>query len=179
MPTQTSEYIQAYSRAGRKYPGIVFDIFRIVRYRDKSYLKNFYNFHEYKDILINPVPINRYAKNAIHSTLPGIITALLYHCYVKKGRAIDVTRAINNGQLKLEILMEDILSIYECDNQDSKLYKETIINEVTNVFNAFKANTNSEIRIPDLIKSVNARHKGPMTNLRDVDVPLEVALKGN
>ena len=179
MPNQTSEYIQAYSRAGRKFTGIVFDIFRIVRDRDKSYLKNFYNFHEYKDLLINPVPINRYAKNAVYSTVPGIVAALLYHCYVKKSRAIDVTKAINNGALTLDLLLQDVLNIYECDSQDSKLYKEIITTEVTKIFNAFKANTNSDIKISDLIKNATTRHKGPMTNLRDVDVPLEVAMKGN
>jgi len=179
MPNQTSEYIQAYSRAGRKFTGIVFDIFRIVRDRDKSYLKNFYNFHEYKDLLINPVPINRYAKNAVYSTIPGVVAALLYHCYVMKRRAIDVTKVINNGQLTLEKLLDDVLNIYECDNQDSKLYKKIITVEVTKIFNAFKDNTNSEILIPELIKNSTTRHKGPMTNLRDVDVPLEVAMKGN
>ena len=96
-----------------------------------------------------------------------------------KRRAIDVTKVISNGQLTLEKLLDDVLSIYECDSQDSKLYKKIITVEVTKIFNAFKDNTNSEILIADLIKNSTTRHKGPMTNLRDVDVPLEVAMKGN
>lgn len=178
MPKQTSEYIQAYSRVGRKYTGIVFDVFRIVRERDKSYLKNFYNFHEYKDLLVSPVPINRYAKNAIYSTLPGIIAALLYQYYVKKSKAIEVTKAINSNKLNVDTLMEDIKKIYDCDNQDSKLYEDIIKEEVNRIFNAFKVNTNPEIKISDLIRNSNSRHKGPMTNLRDVDIPLELQLKG-
>ena len=178
MPNQTSEYIQAYSRVGRAYTGIVFDVFRIIRDRDKSYLKNFYNFHEYKDRLVNPVPINRYAKNAIYSTLPGIFAALLYQHYVKKSKAIEVTKLINSGKLCVEDLINDVKNIYDCHNQDSKLYELIIEDEVNKMFNAFKTNTNTEVRIADLIKNSNSRHKGPMTNLRDVDIPLEIEMKG-
>lgn len=177
MPNQTSEYIQAYSRVGRKHTGLVFDVFRIIRDRDKSYLKNFYNFHEYKDLLIDPVPINRYAKNAIYSTLPGIISALIYQIYVQKYKAIDVTKAINDGTFTLEKLIDDIKNIYDCDSSDSKLYEDIIIKETTSIFNAFKSNTNSEINVADLIKNSNSKHKGPMTNLRDVDVPLDIYMK--
>lgn len=179
MPNQTSEYIQAYSRVGRAYTGIVFDVFRIIRDRDKSYLKNFYNFHQYKDLLINPVPINRYAKNAIYSTLPGIFAALLYQHYVKKSKAIEVTKLINSGGFNLETILEDIKQIYDCNFQDSKLYEEIIVFEVTKMFNAFKNNTSSEITIADLIRNSNSKHKGPMTNLRDVDIPLEIEMKGD
>ncbi|MDY0277964.1 MAG: DEAD/DEAH box helicase, partial [Acholeplasma sp.] len=178
MPNQTSEYIQAYSRVGRTYTGLVFDIFRIVRDRDKSYLKNFYNFHEYSDLLIEPVPINRYAKNAIYSTLPGIISALIYQHYVQKYRAIDVTKAILEGRLTLEMIVNDIKNIYECDSQDSKLYEQIIENEVAMYFYGFENNTSSELSVSDMIKKINPRHKGPMTNLRDVDIPLEVYMKG-
>ena len=41
MPGNTAEYIQAYSRVGRKYTGVVIDIMRPSREKDQSYLKNF------------------------------------------------------------------------------------------------------------------------------------------
>lgn len=178
MPNQTSEYIQAYSRVGRAYTGLVFDVFRIVRDRDKSFLKNFYNYHEYKELLIDPVPINRYAKNAIYCTLPGIVAALLYQHYVQKWYAIDVTRVINSGLLSLDTLKNDVEAIYDCANQNSQLYRDIIDKEVDRIFNAFKNNTNMDLSIAELIKKSGSKHKGPMTNLRDVDIPLEIDLKG-
>ena len=178
IPNQTSEYIQAYSRVGRAYTGIVFDVFRLIRDRDKSYLKNYDNFHKYKDLLIDPVPINRYAKNAIYSTLPGIVSALLYQHYVKKRMAIDVTKMINAGLLTLNQLKEDVEKIYGCGANESILYKQIIDEEVTQIFNGFATNTSTDIRIADFIKKVNSKHKGPMTNLRDVDVALEIDMKG-
>lgn len=178
MPNQTSEYIQAYSRVGRAYTGLVFDVFRIIRDRDKSFLKNFYNYHTYKELLIDPVPINRYAKNAIYCTLPGIIAALLYQHYVKKWQAIDVTKAIRDGLLTYEMLRDDVEAIYDCANQSSQLYKGIIEQEVLLIFNAFKNNTSTGVSISDLIRKSSSHRKGPMTNLRDVDVPLEINLKG-
>lgn len=179
MPNQTSEYIQAYSRVGRAHTGVVFDVFRIVRDRDKSFLKNFYNFHEYKELLIDPVPINRYAKNAIYCTLPGVVAALLYQHYVKARSAIKVTQAIQKGTLTLEMLQTDVGTIYDCLNQNSQLYREIIQAELKLYFSAFQCNTNRNISIADLIKQAGSKHKAPMQNLRDVDVSLEIKLTGD
>ena len=52
VPSNTAEYIQAYSRVGRKYEGLVIDIIRLARARDTSYLNFFNLFHKYKDYLI-------------------------------------------------------------------------------------------------------------------------------
>lgn len=81
MPNNNAEYIQAYSRTGRKYTGIVIDIIRLMRVRDRSYLKNFVTFHQNKDDLVESVPINRWAKNAIYSTLPGILSGVIMQYY--------------------------------------------------------------------------------------------------
>ena len=51
MPNNNAEYIQAYSRTGRKYTGIVIDIIRLMRVRDRSYLKNFVTFIRIRMIL--------------------------------------------------------------------------------------------------------------------------------
>lgn len=182
MSNQTAEYIQAYSRVGRAYTGLVFDIFRIVRDKDKSYLKNFYNYHEYKDILIDPVPINRYAKNAIYSTLPGIVAALMYQHYAKNYQsysAMNVTKLIKDKILSKEKLIEDIENIYGCDQFESQLYKQIIDDEVEAIFDGFENNTSNDLKIADLIKRCNSKHKGPMTNLRDVEIGLEIELRGD
>jgi superfamily II DNA/RNA helicase len=101
MPNNNAEYIQAYSRTGRKYTGIVIDIIRLMRTRDRSYLKNFVVFHQNRDDLVEAVPINRWAKNAIYSTLPGLLAALLMQYYtVVNGKdamywAVDLKKLLN------------------------------------------------------------------------------------
>ena len=81
MPNNTAEYLQAYSRVGRKYPGIVIVVMRVPREKDRSYLKNFVSFHEFKDILIEPVPINRWASKAIDRSFPGVLSGILINYF--------------------------------------------------------------------------------------------------
>ncbi len=180
MPNKTSEYIQAYSRVGRKYTGIVFDVIRLARDRDQSYLKNFDGFHRYKDLLIEPVPINRWAKNAVYSTLPGILSALLLQALVMDYRAISVTKRIKDGTITLPTLKETVCNIYGCDgNSSANIYKKIIEEEVENIFYGFSSNTDAEILIGDLIARNNSKMKKPMTSLRDVDIALSIKLGGD
>ena len=46
MPRNTSEYIQASSRVGRKDKGLVIPLFDSNRARDKSHFENFLTFHQ-------------------------------------------------------------------------------------------------------------------------------------
>ena len=139
MPGNTAEYIQAYSRVGRKYPGVVIDIMRPAREKDQSYLKNFIKFHEYKDILVDSVSINRWATKAVESTLPGIISGILLNYYLYElqysegtndiSKYKDLKYAIQNNIITAEQLKEHAYQVYKCSDYDSsigKLYRETI-----------------------------------------------------
>lgn len=122
MPGNTAEYIQAYSRTGRRYSSIVIDIMRPSRETDQSYLKNFVNFHEFKDIMVESVPINRWATKAIDCTLPGIFTGLLltkydlvlqYTCgsqfFMK-----NIKKAILDKCLNVDLITNELKTAYGC-----------------------------------------------------------------
>jgi len=179
MPNNTAEYIQAYSRVGRKYPGIVFDIIRLVRDRDKSYLKNFELFHKYKDKLIEAVPINRWAKNAIYSTLPGILNALLIQgydndCYY----ANNVKKRMLSGQITVERLKKQLIDIYGCELNVYGVDYTTIINEeVEKIYQGFLHRGDFNLKSGQIIAEASKKHREPMTSLRDIDIQLEVDLK--
>ncbi len=72
MPKSMAEYIQASSRVGRKYLGVVFMIFNPVRERDRSHFRYHAKFHEYVDRMVEPVAINRWSRYAARKTLPGL-----------------------------------------------------------------------------------------------------------
>ena len=139
IPGNTAEYIQAYSRVGRKHTGVVIDIMRPSREKDQSYLKNFIKFHEYKDILVDSVSINRWATKAVEHTLPGVISSLILNHYLyllkyETGMS-DVSKYSN---LKAALLADKITAaelkkhaygVYKCSDDDSavgKLYQQTI-----------------------------------------------------
>src|SRR5438094_10239583 len=46
QPQATAEYIQATSRVGRRYPGLVFTLFNSGRSRDRSHYENFLTYHQ-------------------------------------------------------------------------------------------------------------------------------------
>lgn len=122
IPGNTAEYIQAYSRTGRKHSSIVVDIIRPSRETDQSYLKNFIKFHEFKDIMVESVPINRWATKAIDGTLPGIFVGMLLNKYdpelqFSTGSLFfmkNIKKAIQNGALDAETLKHELQTSYGC-----------------------------------------------------------------
>ena len=122
MPGNMAEYIQAYSRTGRKYSSIVVDIMRPSRETDQSYLKNFVKFHEYKDIMVEAVPINKWATKAIDVTLPGIFTGLLLNQYDIEAQLTsgplfymkNIKKAIQAGIVSAENVREELYASYGC-----------------------------------------------------------------
>lgn len=148
MPGNTAEYIQAYSRVGRKYPGIVIVILRPTRSKDMSYLRNFVKFHEFKDILVEPVPINRWANKSINKTLPGIIQGIILNYYENLlGKEYgsfykmnNVKKAIIDNRISKEEMIQHVLRSYRCileDNKEidvAKQYKQIIEEEINKLF---------------------------------------------
>ncbi len=139
IPGNTAEYIQAYSRTGRRYSSIVVDIIRPSRETDRSYLNNFVNFHRFKDILVEPVPINRWATKAIGGTLPGIFTGLLFTQYDPSiqysvgplFKMRNIKQAIQRGLIQKDTVLSQLLQAYGCEaNGDTvdlgNQYRESI-----------------------------------------------------
>lgn len=185
MPSTNAEYIQAYSRSGRKYTGIVVDIIRLLRVRDRAYLKNFVLFHENKDDFVESVSINRWAKNAIYNTLPGLLNGLFLQYYpVKLGvNALNKTNQVKNylsdGTITIDDVIKNLIGIYGCSKTEklSFKYEKIIETEVEEILNAIKNGVydNKEI-LSKSIKKVYRRHLGPMSSLRDTEETIKVSI---
>ncbi|EAW35083.1 helicase-related protein [Lyngbya sp. PCC 8106] len=78
-PNTTAEYIQASSRAGRTFPGLVFILFRPQRARERAIFDYFGKTHEYLDQMVEAVPIDRFAHNALYRTAFGLLLGRLIH----------------------------------------------------------------------------------------------------
>ena len=178
MPNNNAEYVQAYSRVGRKYTGIVIDIIRLARERDRSYLKNFKLFHEHKDSLIEPVPINRWAKNAIYSTIPGLISALFIQRYNPLLKAKDVKKAINNKEITKDEFIKILIESYGCNENEklSEAYIKIIHDEVEQIFDGFINNSDVMKRTVEQISLCSIGFKRPMSSLRDTEEQIIINL---
>lgn len=75
MPRNTSEYIQALSRVGRKHFGIVFVLYDYMKIRDVSFYQNFTEYHEILDDKVETVPLARWTKLGFKQTFTSLFCA--------------------------------------------------------------------------------------------------------
>lgn len=188
MPGNTAEYIQAYSRVGRKHTGIVIDVMRPAREKDQSYLRNFVKFHEYKDILVDSVAINRWATKAVMQTLPGVVSSLLINHYrymlqYETGME-DIAQfgklqaALLHGRITADAIKTHAYAVYQCSDRHGSvgvLYRQTIDRCIERLFaelrnRAFDKNT----YITEVFESC---HFKVMLSLRDTDRQLIIAVE--
>ncbi len=77
QPKQNSEYIQATSRVGRSYPGIVFTVYNPYRPRDLSHYENFEGFHSQLYRYVEGTTATPFSARARDRVLHAIVVALL------------------------------------------------------------------------------------------------------
>ena len=188
IPGNMAEYIQAYSRTGRKHTSIVVDLIRPTRETDLSYLKNFIGIHKYKDLLVEPVPINRWATKAIAKTLPGIFSSLLLTCYDPELQYTvgtlfymnNIKKAIQNSLLTENIVQDQLYRAFGCIEDDGAVqdlgnqYKLKIDSFVSNVFEQIQDKSWADENIFDGFKSMGYKI---MNSLRDTDTELIIELE--
>ncbi|MDL0133790.1 helicase-related protein [Halobacterium salinarum] len=169
MPRQTAEYIQSSSRAGRSHPGLVFNVFHPIRERDLSHYHFFEKYHQFLDRLVEPVSVNRWAKNSVQRTHPGLFMSLLLNHYMYRD---------GSGKLFFGDSAEDFLA--EVDDQEledliTRMYGGDEVpeefghdaEELTNL-------SISQIQLDDQQWTSNRLPRGAMRSLRDVDEQLPI-----
>jgi len=177
MPRSIAEYIQAYSRVGRKYPGIVFVVYNHSRERDQSYYKFFNKFHEYQSILVEPVPINRWAQFTINRTLPGIFSGLLMNYYgtiipTDMYMAGHFCRAFSNNDITTDGVAEFLLRSYlTSESEKSASFTEYIRKKTEQYIYEILDKKDSP---PDFAFIPKALSDTPMASLRDTDRQIEI-----
>lgn len=187
IPGNMAEYIQAYSRTGRKHTSIVVDLIRPTRETDQSYLKNFTSIHKYKDLLVEPVPINRWAAKAVDNTLPGIFTGLLLTCYDPKIQYTfgslffmkNIKKSIKEQGINKESVKEQLYKSFGCTDDDGTTqdlgnqYRQKIGAFVDDVFLQIEDRSWSDETIFDGFRLMGYRI---MNSLRDTDSQLIIEL---
>ena len=187
IPGNMAEYIQAYSRTGRKHTSIVVDLIRPTRETDQSYLKNFIGMHKYKDLLVEPVPINRWATKAVDNTLPGIFTGILLTCYdpeiqYTSGSLFfmkNIKKAIKEHEIDKGTIKGQLYKSFGCTDDDGtnhdlgNQYRQKIDAFVDEVFVQIEDRRWSDENIFDGFRLMGYRI---MNSLRDTDSQLIIEL---
>lgn len=77
QPKLTSEYIQASSRVGRNYPGVVFVQYDATKSRDCSHYERFRSYHESYYRFVEPTGATPFSKPARERALHAILTTMI------------------------------------------------------------------------------------------------------
>ena len=92
------------------------------------------------------MPINRWAKNAIYSTLPGILSGVLMQYFTIETNndnlyhAIKIKKLLMDGLIDIDYVVNMIIAIYDCRDSEkmSIAYKEIIREEVQEFLEVFR-----------------------------------------
>lgn len=79
QPKQTSEYIQASSRVGRRYPGLVFTLYNQSKTRDRSHYELFYPYHQTFYKYVEPTSITPFSEQARERGLHAVLISMVRH----------------------------------------------------------------------------------------------------
>jgi hypothetical protein len=182
MPRQNAEYIQASSRVGRAHVGVIFTCLHPSRERDQSHYGYFVKFHEFLGQLIEPVPINRWAKFSLNRTAPGLFMAVLLQKFANESPQdkpdsfylLDfVRKKISAGELTPDMfipLLERAYLLLDDSSVGAATFKSELHRLVAQFFDQIicagpQYKFVSEVLIPK-----------PMRSLRDVDEPIDIEL---
>lgn len=79
QPKTTSEYIQATSRVGRSYPGLVVTCLHVMRPRDRSHYERFHAYHESFYREVEATSVTPYSHQTLDRGLVGTFLSMIRH----------------------------------------------------------------------------------------------------
>jgi hypothetical protein len=104
QPKTTSEYIQATSRVGRAYPGLVVTCLNASRPRDRSHYERFVAYHESFYREVEATSVTPFSLQTLDRGLAGTLISMIRHGLLDMEPARGFMRLHNNRPLADEIL---------------------------------------------------------------------------
>lgn len=174
MPRSTSEYIQALSRVGRKWFGIVFVLFSYNKTRDLSFYQHFTDYHSILNNKVESVPLSRWAKLGFKQTFTSIFTAtilnylseILHHPTYNTTIVIDLLQLENNKRILIDFIKKAYVA--DSDMLGSDYFNEMIENEVDRRIKYLESYGGSEDFLPHALKDSDNKYFKTQFGMRGI-----------
>lgn len=165
FPGDVSEYIQATSRCGRKHLGLVVSILPAYSIRASSIYSRFREFHDHLDRMVQPVPVNRFARRAVERTLPGVLCGLIM---AREGLYLrnKIQSAIFSNPQKKEQLVERLRRAYGLGRG---VYEDELERMMDDLLKKAMSEQEMVLRVSGQRELWNALKPSPMRSLRDIE----------
>lgn len=137
QPKLTSEYIQATSRVGRKYPGLVFTLYDATKSRDRSHYEQFRAYHESFYRFVEPTSVTPFSQPALDRALHAVLISLIRNYEEKLSKEenakniephMDVLRKVKDE------FMQRITEIHNNSESDIKMELASIASQIDEFF---------------------------------------------
>ncbi len=190
QPKTAAEYIQATSRVGRKYPGLVLTLFNSLRSRDLSHYERFLAFHEAMYRHVEPTSVTAFAQGCRDRGMEGLIVGTIRQIHENLGNETsainfkmdDITeeiiefvseRAIATGEITREEVREEVSEIYQwwykqTQEQEKLSYRQDQYRKI-HLLKDFKEGTNYPEARPALNSLRNVESEIKIIEVRDYE----------
>lgn len=130
QPKMNSEYIQATSRVGRSYPGVVYTVYNVMRSRDKSHFEQFKTYHSCLYKYVEPTSVTPFSLRSREKALHAIYISLIRHLYDEMSRNMDAGNFYSLEEEKKNYVFNYIL--HEVKKMErANLVKSNEVDELT------------------------------------------------
>jgi hypothetical protein len=110
QPKQNSEYIQATSRIGRLYPGLVVTLYNAYRPRDLSHYENFTGYHSQLYRFVEGTTATPFSARARDRVLHALVISAIRLLYPEMAANRDAGKIVSLSQEQLDAVKQMILS---------------------------------------------------------------------
>lgn len=125
QPKSTSEYIQATSRVGRGFPGMVVTVYNPARSRDRSHYEQFVSYHQAIYRYVEPTSVTPFSAPARSRGFAGMVIAIARLMY-----GIITPAEIRDCTDEIDGMMETILKRVQQVDEDELDDAETELNSI-------------------------------------------------
>lgn len=189
QPKTTSEYIQATSRVGRKYPGLVLTTLNPMRSRDLSHFEQFRSYHQSLYRHVEAMSVTPFASGALYKGLRGAIVGVIRQTLNELSKEQSANSFARSNEL------EHLIERFMQRAADTKLDTSELTQEIDGILAwwqlaaekygeigelSYKKNPNNGK--PHLLRQFDEKGRGDvampaMMSLRNVEGSIEIEVK--